>query len=303
MAYWRLGDPAAVTVLKASDPIPAGATKTAVDTFNGYYGYHFKLDPVTTPDYAHHSPKTTGEVIPGVTPGLLQISPQDNLPCLQLTGGYVQIPWDNHLNPPAFTLEAWVSPDPSMFDTTPGAQQFYYCLAESTGPSGVGQKKTGWGLYLGPANPVTSLGQLFWQVWMGNGTNLTQVAVAKADFPKSSNGTVISPFNLTYLVLTYDGAQQLQLWLYYPGNDQGFDSLDDLALGPITAPIVFHTNDGSSDGKGDFIIGAGSNLFPAVGTPAQRLYPFRGKIQEVALYKSVVPLNILESHFMAGGNF
>lgn len=295
VAYWRLGDPAAVTVLKASasDPIPAGAAKTAKDSFNGYDGYHFKLNPVTTPDYVHHSPQTTGEVIPGVTPGLLQIAPQDNLPCLQLTGGFVQVPWDNHLNPPAFTLEAWVSPDPAMFDTTPGVQQFYFCLAESTGPSGLGQRKTGWGLYLGPENPVVPLGQLFWQVWMGDGSKFNQVAVANAGRTQ---------LTLTYLVLTFDGAQNLQLWVYYPEINQDITDLDKPVLKKLINPFTFHVNDSTADGNGKFIIGAGSNLFPTVGTPTQRLYPFRGKIQEVALYKSVVPGNILESHFLAGGN-
>ena len=38
-----------------------------------------------------------------------------------------------------------------------------------------------------------------------------------------------------------------------------------------------------TDGKGDFFIGAGSNLTSNPST--QRLYPFKGKIQEVALYK------------------
>lgn len=293
VAYWRLGDPATVKVLKASDPIPAGAVKTAKDSFNGYDGYHFKLAPATTPDYPHHSPKTTGEIIPGVTPGLLQDPPQDNLPCLQVTGGYVQIPWDNHLNPSAFTLEAWVSPDPTMFDATPGAQQFFYCLAESAGPAGLGQKKTGWGLYLGPQSTVAPLGPLVWQVWMGDGNKFNQVAIAD---------TGKTQLTLTYLALTYDGAQGLELWLYYPETEQDINDLLKSSIKKPISPFTFHLNDPTSDGKGDFIIGAGSNLFPVVGTPAQRLYPFKGKIQEVALYKSVVPGSILESHFLAGGN-
>lgn len=301
VAYWRLGEPATITVLKATDPIPAGAVKTAKTTSPPWVvvsdkldGYHLKLNPVTTPDNARHSPKTAGEVIPGVTPGLLQISPQENYPCLQLDGGFVQVPWSNELNPPAFTLEAWVSPSPTMFDPAPGAQQFYYCLVESAGPPGLGQKKTGWGLYLGPENPVAPLGQLFWQVWMGDGSNFNRVAVANPGRTQ---------LKLTYLALTFDGNQNLQLWLYCPDTDEDLDLLDKPVLKILINPFTFLPNDGTAAGKGEFIIGAGSNLFPNVaGTPGQRLYPFRGKIQDVALYKSVLPGNILESHYLAGGN-
>lgn len=300
VAYWRLGEPTGTTVLKASDPIPAGAVKTAKTTpgpwwtdTSKYDGYHFKLNPVNTPDFARHSPKTAGDVIPGVTPGLLDVAPQNNYACLQLDGGFVQVPWDNALNPQAFTLEAWVSPDSTMFDTGPGAQQFYFCLVESTGPTGLGQKKTGWGLYLGPANINTHLGPLCWQVWMGTGSEYKQVAVANPGR---------SPLTRTYLALTYDGTQKLQLWLYHPDTEEDLALLESPALNLLINPFTFKPNDASSAGKGEFIIGAGSNLFPVIGAPPQRLYPFRGKIQEVALYKSVVPGNILESHFLAGGN-
>jgi hypothetical protein len=286
VAYWRLGEPATTTVLKASDPIPAGAVKTAKDTFNGYDGIYLKLNPATTPDYPRHSPPTKGEIILGVTPGLLEVSPQESYPCLQVDGGFVQVSWDNHLNPQAFTLEAWVSPDPGL------APQYYYCLVESAGPSGLVPKKTGWGLYLGP----DSAGALAWQVWMGDGKSVNpkfnQVAVAN---------TGRTQLTLTYLVLTYDGVQNLQLWLYYPNTEQDLSLLDIPVLKKLIDPFTFHPNDGTSDGNGEFLIGVGSNLFPVIGIPPQRLYPFKGKIQEVALYKSVVAPVILESHELAGG--
>jgi hypothetical protein len=180
-----------------------------------------------------------------------------------------------------------------MFDPGPGAQQFYFCLVESAGPAGLGQKKTGWGLYLGPADINTHLGPLAWQVWMGDGSKYNQVAVAKPGR---------SALTRTYLALTYDGAQKLQLWLYHPDTEEDLALLESPALNLLINPFTFKPNDASSAGKGEFIIGAGSNLFPVIGAPPQRLYPFRGKIQEVALYKSVVPGNILESHFLAGGN-
>jgi len=157
VAYWRLGEPSGTTVLKASDPIPAGAVKTAKDTFNGYDGYYFSLNPAANPDNARHSPKTAGTITLGVTPGLLEVAPQDNYSCIQVDGGFVQVGWDNHLNPQAFTLEAWVYPDSTMYNPAPGASQFYYCLVEAAGPKGLGQKKTGWGLYLGPDGTIISI--------------------------------------------------------------------------------------------------------------------------------------------------
>jgi hypothetical protein len=272
VAYWRLGEPASTPVLKASDPIPAGAVKTAKDTFNGYDGYYLKLNKAATPDYPRHSAATAGDIILGVTPGLLEVAPQENYPCLQVDGGFVQVPWDNHLNPQAFTLE-------------------------SSGPAGLVPKKTGWGLYLGP----DQAGNLAWQVWMGDG---------KATNPKFNQVAVANPgrtqLTLTYLALTYDGAQNLQLWLYYPNTNQDLGLLDVPVLKLVTTPFIFHPNDSSANGKGEFIIGAGSNLFPVIGNPPQRLYPFKGKIQEVALYKSDLSAgggvqSILASHELAGG--
>jgi hypothetical protein len=289
VAYWRLGEPATTTVLKASDPIPAGAVKTAKDTFNGFHGYYFKLNPVATPDNPRHSPPSTGEIILGVTPGLLKVAPQESYPCLQVTGGFVQVPWANQLNPQEFTLEAWVSPNPNV------NPKYYYCLVESSGPQGLGQKKTGWGLYLGPDEDD----EIAWQVWMGDGAKFNQVAIAKP------NRTQLT---LTYLALTFDGNQKLQLWVYYPNTEQDLDLLEVPAL-EIPDPIVFQPNDSTAAGKGDFLIGAGSNLFPNVGAPPQRLYPFHGKIQEVALYKRDLsaPNNTgvqttLASHELAGGD-
>jgi hypothetical protein len=293
VAYWRLGE-------LSTTPVPSsgGAAK---DEVGGYNGDYFKLNPVTTPDFARHSPPTTGTLTLGVTPGLLEVSPQENDPCLYVDGGFVQVPWDGHLNPQQFSLEAWVSPDPSL------APQFYYCLAESTGPSGLGPKKTGWGLYLGPdpGNP----GHLVWQVWMVFNNTFNQVAIGKWDYLKDANNQVISQLSLTYLVLTFDGSQKLQIWLYFPNIEMDLDALETPYLNIAMPNFTFQPNDVSPNGQGGFIIGAGSNLFPVIGAPPQRLYPFKGKIQEVAFYKRDLsaPNNAgvqstLRQHEMAGGN-
>jgi hypothetical protein len=301
VAYWRLGEPSTTPV-----PSSGGAARSGVADENGdlHHGDYFTLAPVNTPDDVRHSPATSGQIALGVTPGLLELENQVNSPGIVTNGGYVQVPWAEALNLPQFTFEAWVQPDPFL------DPKYFYCLAESTGPQGLGRKKTGWGLYLGPSdrdNPNPA-GPLFWQVWMGDGNQLNRVAIAKPDFPKDSAGNVISQLRLTYLALTFDGVEDLKLFLYFPDANQNLllDNPDDLqALQPPAAPIIFHRNDPSADGKGDFYIGTGSNL--KLTAAAQRLYPFKGRIQEVALYKGdlsagTCKIQILASHEMSGGN-
>ena len=96
----------------------------------------------------------------------------------------MQVPWADELNPPQFTFEAWVLPDPFL------DPKYFYCLAESTGPQGLDPKNTGWGLYLGPSdlNNPDPAGPLFWQVWMGDGNQFNRVAIAKPDFPQILRG-------------------------------------------------------------------------------------------------------------------
>jgi hypothetical protein len=296
VAYWRLGEPDTTPVPSSGGAAKDGSMGEGVGNFPGDY---FKLDPVATPDDLRHSPAHPGAIILGDTPGLLELTPQDEFACIFTDGGYVQVPWHEELNPSQFTFEAWVSPNLTL------DPKYFYCLVESTGPQGLGPKKTGWGLYLGPsdlANPDPA-GPLFWQVWMGDGNQLNRVAIAKPDFPKPG----FSQLRLTYLALTFNGVENLQLFLYFPDTGQNL-SLEQLqALGTPSSPIIFHRNDPSPDGQGDFFIGTGSNL--TLNPASQRLYPFKGKIQEVALYKSDLsaPNNAgvqstLAGHEMSGGN-
>ena len=292
VAYWRLGEP-------ASTPIDSpGKAKSEV---GGFHGIYRTLNPVTTPDNQQHSFETTGIIAFGETPGLLQLSSLS--PCINVDGGFVEVPFNLQLNPPEFTLEAWVSPDPTM------AKGFFHCLVQSAGPEGLGQKKTGWGLYLGPNDPPND--DYCWQVWMGNGTDFKRVLIAN----RHSNPTKLQ---LTYLVLTFDGTKNARLWLYYPDTSQDLTFIV-YVLGDqadVTKPELlggpFKRNDASADGKGLFLIGAGSPLFPVTTPPTQRLYPFKGSIQEVALYKKDLAgpppdfpglLTTLGPHEQAGGYF
>ena len=293
VAYWRLGDNGSLVVPAPPGGTSGGQAKSQVGPFNGDY---FRLKPVTTADAARHSPVTAGTITLGISPGLLEVSTAPpSSPCIQVDGAFVRVPFDDKLNPPKFTFEAWIRPD---IGNDPDGN--YYCLVESTGPQGLKKRLTGFGLYFGPKDspPKTPPGPYFWQVWMGDGTNFTQKAVS-TDVAKLSG-------QLTYLVLTFDGSN-LQMFLYFPDTSQ---DLDIPHLQALQANVTtFQRNDLSAKGQGDFFIGAGSNLFP-VAPPPQRLYPFKGKIQEVALYNCDLsaPNNggvsaILGVHEAAGGNF
>jgi len=288
VAYWRLGEP-------SSTPVPSsgGAAKSQVGPNNGDYEPLAKA-PV---DNARHSPPVGPSPIQLGLPGLLTKFPNETGMQSKDGAGYVQVPFAPDLNPPNFTFEAWVNPDIGDDDNqSPGN---YYCIVESTGPpgkNGLGAKKFGFGLYIGPKDvpPKTPPGQYFWQIWMGDGNKLSQVAVSKdpVTFKKT-----------TYLVLTFDNTK-LQLFLYLPGTGQDLDKIAGQfsATFPQFKPV-------DSTILGDFYIGSGSNLYPAVpGIPAQRLYPFKGYIQEVALYNTDLSapnnqgLGNLAGHEQSGGD-
>ena len=283
VAYWRLGE-------LASTPVPSsgGQAKSETGFHNGDYD---KLPLATTADTVHHSPPTAGTLTLGVTPGLLELDPTS--PCIRTDGGFIQVPFDDALNPPQFTLEGWVKPD--IGNDLPGN---YYCLVESSGPPGPlgATKKTGFGLYLGPKDvpPANPPGLHFWQIWMGDGSKFSQAAVSK---------NPVKFKQLTYLVLSFDG-NNLQLFLYYPDTNQNLDQIS----GELKASIGnFKRNDTSNLGTGNFFIGTGSNLYSGPSIPKQRLYPFKGQLQEVALYNVDLTapnnqgLGKLAGHFLAGG--
>lgn len=285
IAYWRLGEPDTTIV-------PGG---TAIELKGGRNGAYNKA--TITADPKRHSPGAPGAITLGITPGLLDLTtPSDETvhSCIEVDGGFVEVPFDAALNPNLFTFEAWVIPE---FGADP--HNNFYCLMETSSPTGGVQKKLGIGLFAGPANPASTQDQPYqWQVWMGNGQNFQQVAVARP-------GVNVNFNQLTYLALTYDPGvanNNLILYLYYPGTGQ---DLSMASVAPLQATVSnFKPND--QPGGGTFLIGMGRNLFPGVAVdpvPLQPfLYAFKGKIQEVALYSAALGLTTLANHEMAGAS-
>lgn len=302
VAYWRLGEPASTPIAVADGSlIPPGDVAFSAnnqskpkDPSNPFNGVYFTLPPAAA-DTARQSNATPGTLTLGITPGILELLPSAT--CMQVNGGFVQIPFSSALNPKEFTLEAWVVPFDEGFDPGP---PYYQCIVESTGPQGLGTRTSGWGLYIGPQVPSDPPGSpYFWQVWMVDTTgSLRQVATSAEPVVSNRSFYVVVTFNKT-------ATPNLQLFLYAPGTGQ------DLSIAGVRF-LEADVTGFQQNTSGDFFIGTGSNLFPAAGPPAQRLYPFNGRIQEVALYN--VDLSggapndggvstTLGPHEAAGGNF
>jgi hypothetical protein len=283
VAYWQLAEP-------STTPVPS--TGTAIDQQGGRNG-NYNSTPINA-DAKRHSFSAPGTITLGNIPGLLELTKptdQTKVPCIEVNGGFVEVPFDAVLNPSPFTFEAWVIPE---FGSDPANN--FYCLVESSAPDGGVQKKLGFGLYAGPANPASVQLQPYqWQVWMGNGQNFQQVAVASDNVK----------FNqITYLALTYDPgapAPNLILYLYYPGTGQdiSFNSVAKIQ-GSVT-----NYRPNNQAGGGSLLIGMGRNLFPGVAVDPVALQPFlyafSGKIQEVAIYSSALGIEVLANHELAGG--
>jgi hypothetical protein len=284
VAYWRLGEGAGTAV---------PSTGTAVDQKTSHNGNYNQA--TITGDAKRFSGAAPGNITLGIKPGLLEVTkPTDETqePCIEVNGGFVEVPFDSVLNPVPFTIEAWIFPE---FDATPDKN--YYCLFESSAPEGGVQKKFGFGLYAGPENPSSGQVQpIRWQVWMGNGPTF-QLAGMATD--------VVKFRQLTYLALTFDPAvptNNLILYLYYPGTGQ---DLSMPSVASLQATVTNFKPNNQAPG-GSLLIGMGRNLFPGVvvdPVPLQPfLYPFPGKIQEVALYNVALDIAKLANHEMAGGN-
>jgi Concanavalin A-like lectin/glucanases superfamily len=289
VAFWQLGELAGDIAFSANNQA------NPQDPSNPFNGAYFTLNSAPA-DTARHSNATPGILKLGNVPGILELEPSD--PCIQVDGGFVQVPFSPALNPSAFSLEAWVVPFDEGFDPGP---PYYQCLVESTGPAGLGPRTSGWGLYIGPRDPNDPPFSLyFWQVWMYDSSNtFRQIAVST---------TPVVADRSFYVVLTFDplgNPPNLQLFLYAPDTQQ------DLSLNGVRFLAATVTGF-QPNTSGDFFIGTGSNLFPAAGPPTQRLYPFNGKIQEVALYNTDLSggapndggvSTVLGPHEAAGSNF
>jgi hypothetical protein len=198
---------------------------------------------------------------PGIVAGdCIGGDPNNRTTCIAVNGGYVSVPQNAALNPPSFTVEAWVRVDWNNTDPV-NFPPAYRAVIDSR--AFAVNSATGFALFATPDN--------HWAVSVGSGalgqTTLTGDAIAFDGKP-------------VYLAATYDG-NSLTLTLFVNG----------ISNVPPMAGVAFAQNTTSP-----LFIGAGAPSLPLRPqmppiTPDQTapLLPFNGAIQDVAIYNTALP--------------
>jgi hypothetical protein len=208
-------------------------------------------------------------------PGLLK--PDGPNTSVSLDGGYVEVPFTPTLLLPSFTIEAMVRPEWS--DTEIGLYRTVIAFNQFPGAFG-------FALYAGPEDPAAP-GPAVWQIWLGDGTNFRQI-------PFNLDPKPVVDFTKTnYLAVTYDGATQLlNLYMYVENMD-----LDNNPFNSVhNASTAYQP---TTDSTINFLIGM--SLTPP-GSTVPLAYPFKGRIQEVAVYDRALPIERIMHHTVSGLN-
>jgi hypothetical protein len=258
VAYWPLGEPPGIT--------------TAAEPKGGRNGTYIIAAPYVAVPGAFPSAAASGQYVLGevgvVTGDSVQPGNLINVrtTCIEVDGGYVNVPFDVAINPTgAFTIEAWVRVE--WLDVDSPA---YRCVLDGRSVSG-GNK--GFALFANSSN--------HWEVWVGNGGSGASgwtVLPTNDPFPLSTDGLTF------YLAATYDGTT---LNIYVDGEQR--------AGGVATAYAP--NDDVSPNVPSPLYIGAGASFLPVGPQPSGGpQWPFRGKIQDVAIYNAALSLDDIIKH-------
>jgi len=263
VAFWPLGEMAGET--------------TAVDLKGGHNGtYTTVADPgyPTIPPPPGEAPSakapgtfTLGET--GIVAGDTVGDAASRNTCMKTNGGYVSVPFDAAINPTAFTIEAWVSVEWTGTD-----EAAFRTVIDARAVDGGSR---GFALYATPDN--------HWEVWLGNGgAGMAGRAIATTPdpFPMSLAGVTF------YLAASYDGKT---LTLFVDEKD------------PVAVPVsVYAPNDNVSPHvPSPLYIGAGAPWLlptdpPTPIPPGGPRWPFRGRIQDVAVYNAALDPAVIAKH-------
>jgi len=200
---------------------------------------------------------------PGIVNGD-RIAPDevDTTPCMFVDGAFVQVPFNPTINPTSsFTFEAWVEAHWTSSD--PVASR---CVLDARDLG----THTGFGLFVtGDNNPQVSIGTGSASVDSAF-TNLdSDVRFGLLTDPHAENAH-------KYLAVTYDAATRT-LHLFVDGVQHASGMTD---YAPNTTQPLW--------------IGAGLHSFP------RPLVPFKGKIQNVAIYNDALAPDVVMAHFQNG---
>jgi hypothetical protein len=274
VAYWALSD-----LIGPPLNMPAqtsGATDLSGNHHDGTYIIPppYPTMPANSTPIANPSVGRGASIVPGDAGSTKNPFPAS----ADFEGGYVSIPWSTQNSPqlPDLTVEAWIKPNWTA--ATTGFLWGVFGAISSTG---------GIAVFIDENNQ--------WRITIGNGTTLVEL-------PSTGVPLDLSSGNPTYVAVTCDKTGTINLWI----NPQ---SMGDTPNPPPPSPAWTLQNSGyvpvDPTQPVTFFIGAGDSndaqtlRTQPMGTGAP-LYPFKGQIQSVALYSSVLGPTDVQNHFING---
>jgi hypothetical protein len=268
-AYWRLSEPASV----AGNPVATAKATDVIGGKNGNYthkGNAPELFPCPGFQVAPgvDSAQASGFLSLGVeaiVPGDAKQPPSDPpvlLTGMQVDGAFVTVPVNGTVNQTgSFSVEAWVRPDWTAMDSP--AKRI---LIDSHDDNG----STGFVIGVGEGGS--------WEASLGFGTGFLLLPGSPAILSMS-----------THVVVTFDGNNKAEMFLN--GARVATQML------PAGAGYVANTTV-------PFIIGAGLPGLPKRTQPTDLLFfpllPFKGTVQDVAIYSAVLSDADILTHFTDG---
>jgi hypothetical protein len=181
-----------------------------------------------------------------------------------------------------FTVDALVHPEWDIAN-----ERDFYCVVDCSifvpglGPPGP-NRNAGFAIYAGPDNPLDPNSAICWQLWIGTGNEF-----ARANPLDGSPGPLVLAED-TYLAVQF-GDTQAFLWAFTVNAD-----LDHVQHEVIRRPYVQPTG-------GWLNTGISQNFAALMGPfpgPDGFIYPFVGRIAEVAVYNTFLDQARIISHIM-----
>jgi hypothetical protein len=281
VSYWRLQEKHSAEpspgATANNTPVTGGQAKDEKGNNPGTYKA-VKVQPPAPPPPPPPAPNLTDSPpAPGTitleSTGLLEL-PGAQSTSLFVDGGYVEVPFSNSLLLNSFTFEALVRPEWDPNDPKESGRYrtvIAHNALDVPAPPAT-PKLFGFGLFAGPV-PGTAGGFPVWQIWLADGTKFTPIKDPIRDFTPVDFSTV------NYLAVTYDApSKKLNMYVYVRGIN-----LDSGVAHPV------------NDVTADFSPAVGKSLLIGMHRPpapsAIPLYhPFKGRIQEVAIYNTAMPI-------------
>jgi hypothetical protein len=235
---------------------------------------------------------------PSIEVGAPQVAPNLTGTSVRLNGGFLSAQ-----GPPPisglerFTVEALVHPEWDIVN-----QRNFYCVVDySNFVPGLGapgpNRNTGFAIYAGPDNPSDLTSPVCWQLWLGTGRDTTGRGEFARAFPATGPGPLVLAED-TYLAVQF-GDTQAFLWAFTVKADMNLVKFEVQHL-----PYVQATDPDPS--KLVLRVGLSGNfagLIPPFPSPAGHvIYPFVGRIAEVAVYDTVFDPGRLMSHVVNAFN-